>query len=112
MRIFFIKNNIKVKIQTTVKEAEWDEKNNQWVVKTTKNEIYRARFFINCCGFLHKPNIPKFKNAEKYKGRMFHCAQWEWDFDFTDKKVAVVGSGCSAVQDLILQQIVNIVQKS
>ena len=118
-----------------MKNAEWVEKDNQWLVRTTRKaknifsskistpgiinkrkiltgptkkmkfilspareEIFRGRFFINCTGFLHKPKKPKFKNQEKFRGRIFHSAEWEWDFDFSGKKVAVVGSGCSAIQ--------------
>jgi len=49
-------------------------------------------------GFLHKPNIPKIKGMEKFKGRMFHTRNWEWDYDYANKKIAVIGSGCSAIQ--------------
>ena len=76
-----------------MQEAEWIESEKIWVIKTTKNEKFRGRFFINCAGFLHKPNIPEFRGKSLFEGRMFHSRQWEWDFDYSNKKVAVVGSG-------------------
>ena len=33
-------------------------------------------------GFLYKPNVPKFKDMDKFKGRMFHSARWEQDYDY------------------------------
>jgi cation diffusion facilitator CzcD-associated flavoprotein CzcO len=60
--------------------------------------IYKCQFLVNSMGFLHKPNIPKFKNADKFEGRIFHSANWEYSYDYTDKRIAVVGSGCSAIQ--------------
>jgi len=87
-----------IRYKTKVKCGEWDEKARQWVIETTNGEIFRGRFMVNCCGFLHKPKIPKINGMDKFKGRMFHAAQWQHDFDYTGKKAAVVGSGCSAIQ--------------
>jgi len=78
--------------------GDWDPKAQQWIVKTKNGEIFKSRFLINCMGFLHKPNIPKIKGMEKFKGRMMHTAQWEHDYNYANKKIAVIGSGCSAIQ--------------
>ncbi len=49
-------------------------------------------------GGLHIPSVPSFPGAENFKGPCFHSAQWEKDFDPTGKRVAVIGTGASAVQ--------------
>lgn len=91
-----LKSNIRHK--TVVSGAEWNESDKEWVVKTMDGTIYKCQFLVNSMGFLHKPNIPKFKNADKFEGRIFHSANWEYSYDYTDKRIAVVGSGCSAIQ--------------
>ena len=48
----------------------------------------------------YKPNYPKLKGMDSFKGRLFHSARWEDDFDYTGKKVAVIGSGCTAIQGI------------
>lgn len=98
-----------VKYNTTFKDAKWDEENAQWVVSTvpTKEtefnkksapQVYKARFLVNCMGFLYKPNYPKIPGIDKFKGRCFHSARWEHDFDYNGKNVAVIGAGATAVQ--------------
>ena len=47
---------------------------------------------------MRKPLIPDFKGLDKFKGKMFHSAQWDQDYDYRDKKVAIIGSGATAVQ--------------
>ena len=47
-----------------------------------------------------KPNYPKLKGMDSFNGRLFHSARWEDDFDYTGKKVAVIGSGCTAIQGI------------
>ena len=49
-------------------------------------------------GFLYKPNVPKFKGIENFKGRWFHSARWEQDFDWRGKKIGVIGAGATAIQ--------------
>lgn len=87
-----------LRFKTIIKNGEWDPKENRWSVHTTTGEVYKGRFLVNCMGFLHKPNIPKISGMEKFKGRAFHTAMWEHDYDYTNKRIAVIGSGCSAIQ--------------
>lgn len=84
-------------LNTIFTGATWSDKTSKWTV-TTSNSSYEGRFLINCMGFLYKPNVPKFKDMDKFKGRMFHSARWEQDYDYTGKKVAVIGAGATAIQ--------------
>jgi len=89
-------------LDTSFLGAQWDQERSVWIVEcehVNKHKTkYEGRFLVNCMGFLYKPNTPKFKGLEKFKGRYFHSAQWEHDFDWTNKRVAVVGNGATAVQ--------------
>jgi cation diffusion facilitator CzcD-associated flavoprotein CzcO len=52
------------------------------------------------CGPMHKPLIPKIKGIETFSGKTFHSATWDKKYDLNDKRVAVIGSGGSAIQFL------------
>lgn len=49
-------------------------------------------------GPITEPQLPKLKGIETFQGEMFHSAQWKHDVDLTDKRVAVIGTGASAIQ--------------
>jgi cation diffusion facilitator CzcD-associated flavoprotein CzcO len=49
-------------------------------------------------GALHIPNIPELPGIENFSGKTFHSAQWDHSYDLTGKRVAVVGTGASAIQ--------------
>lgn len=89
---------------TEVEGAEWDESRLRWTVRTSK-ETYDARVVVSGIGGLHIPNIPDLPGAETFAGPRFHSAQWRHDVDLTGKKVAVVGTGASAIQ--FIPQIVG-----
>ncbi|MEV4237425.1 NAD(P)/FAD-dependent oxidoreductase [Nocardia sp. NPDC049737] len=49
-------------------------------------------------GPLHEPSVPAFPGRDMFRGRTFHSAQWDHDFEVTGKRIAVIGTGASAVQ--------------
>ena len=57
-----------------------------------------AQFLISGAGGLHIPSIPDIEGADTFTGAMFHSAQWDHDVDITGKRVAVIGTGASAIQ--------------
>ena len=77
--------------------SEWNEENQQWQVKTNKG-TFHARFTIMAAGPMHQPAIPELKGLETFNGSYFHSAQWNHHCDLTNKRVAVIGSGASAIQ--------------
>lgn len=84
---------------TRVVKAWFNEATHLWHIEGANGEEWTARYFIPCLGFASKPNIPEFKDHNKYKGNSWHTALWpQEDYDMTDKKVAVIGTGASAVQ--------------
>ncbi|TDP97923.1 flavin-containing monooxygenase [Labedaea rhizosphaerae] len=80
-----------------VSGARWDEDTHRWYVQTSRGE-YVCQYFVAGIGALHIPSIPEIPGIEKFQGTTFHSANWNHDFDLTGKKVAVVGTGASAIQ--------------
>ncbi|NOD75870.1 MULTISPECIES: NAD(P)/FAD-dependent oxidoreductase [unclassified Ruegeria] len=79
-----------------LKSARWD--GGRWHVETVDGDLWSARFLVSAIGALHHPSIPNLPGAESFPGPSFHSAQWDHQVDLTDKEVAVVGTGASAVQ--------------
>lgn len=50
-------------------------------------------FLVSAVGQLNVPKYPEIPGIEKFKGKKMHSARWDWTYDLTGKKVAVVGSG-------------------
>ncbi len=86
-----------IRFGVEVTGARWDAADHRWHISTDKGE-YTARFLVSGIGGLHIPNIPKLPGIERFAGATFHSARWNHDVDLTGKRVAVVGTGASAVQ--------------
>ncbi|HBS42865.1 MAG TPA: NAD(P)/FAD-dependent oxidoreductase [Oceanospirillales bacterium] len=81
-----------------VDKVEWQEDINRWHLHIKNGEVYEAQFVINASGPLSTPVIPPFKGVDTFKGVSFHTNNWDHNFDYKGKRVAVVGSGASAAQ--------------
>lgn len=81
-----------------VSSATWDKKTSKWTVLTKDGSSYSANILISGCGGLHVPKFPTYKGMDTFKGENFHTALWKKDFDPTNKRVGVLGTGASAVQ--------------
>ncbi|WP_394837530.1 SDR family NAD(P)-dependent oxidoreductase [Pendulispora rubella] len=75
----------------------WDEDRQRWRVETN-NGIYDAQFIVLGQGPLHEPRIPDLPGLDAFGGVAFHSAQWRHDRDLTGRRVAVIGTGSSAIQ--------------
>ena len=87
-----------IRLGVEVAEATWDAERALWVARTTGGDVYEARALVSACGLFNTPSIPAIPGAEHFAGRAFHSARWDHSFDFRDKRVAVIGTGCSAAQ--------------
>jgi cation diffusion facilitator CzcD-associated flavoprotein CzcO len=77
----------------------YDETTSLWTVRTDQGEVITARYVIAAVGSLSATNVPTFKGLEQFKGKAYHTSQWPHDgVDFTGKRVAVIGTGATAVQ--------------
>lgn len=94
-----------VRFGAHVDRAHWDDTEYRWHVFTKDGQEYVAQFLISGAGALHIPSIPDIDGLDEFGGAAFHSAQWDHGVDLTGKRVAVVGTGASAIQ--IVPQIVD-----
>jgi cation diffusion facilitator CzcD-associated flavoprotein CzcO len=88
-----------IRFNTRVIGAEFDESRNLWQVRTDTGEAATARYLIAAVGSLSDTNIPQFEGLEKFRGKWCHTSRFpRGGIDFTGKRVAVVGTGATAVQ--------------
>lgn len=81
-----------------VNGARWDEAKQQWSVTTRDGRTFTGRVLIAGMGGLSNPAIPNLKGKDAFKGEQFHSAQWRHDVDLSGKRIAVIGTGASAIQ--------------
>jgi cation diffusion facilitator CzcD-associated flavoprotein CzcO len=88
-----------IQFNTRVTGAEFDESANLWRVHTDPGEPVTARYLITGVGTLSTTNVPGFKGLERFKGKWYHTSRFpHGGVDFTTKRVAMVGTGATAVQ--------------
>jgi cation diffusion facilitator CzcD-associated flavoprotein CzcO len=87
-----------IRLGTRVQSATWDARWSRWTVRVTSGARYRARFLVLAVGPLHHPVIPELRGIETFRGPTFHSAAWRHDVDLAGRKVAVIGTGASAIQ--------------
>jgi len=81
-----------------VTEAAYDEATAAWRVTTTDGTRYDADLVISAVGQLSDPVIPDLPGADTFAGPAFHSAQWRHEVPLADTRVAVIGTGASAIQ--------------
>ncbi|MGH3969086.1 MAG: flavin-containing monooxygenase, partial [Mycobacterium sp.] len=81
-----------------VNRAHWDDSEYRWHVFAESGQEYVAQFLISGAGALHIPRLPGIEGIDEFAGAAFHSAQWDHSVDLTGKRVAVIGTGASAIQ--------------
>ena len=90
-----------IQFNTRVVAASYDESEGRWLVDTSDGSCISARFCIMATGCLSSPNQPKFQGLEKFRGKTYHTGYWPHEgVNFTDQRVAIIGTGSSAVQSI------------
>ncbi|MGV4986835.1 flavin-containing monooxygenase [Streptomyces sp. NRAIS4] len=82
-----------------VLEARWDTAAHHWILRTTAG-TRTARVVIVATGSWRRPRYPDIPGLDTFPGPVFHSARWDHDAELTGRRVAVVGTGASAVQFL------------
>ena len=86
-----------VRFRREVRGAAWDERAQLWRVETSEG-AYTARVLVLASGALSEPALPELPGMDAFEGKAFHSARWDHAYDLAGKRVAVVGTGASAVQ--------------
>ena len=87
-----------IRFNSHVTRAHWDDDEYRWHVFAESGQEYVAQFVISGAGGLHIPFLPDIPGLEDFRGPAFHTAQWNHDAVLTGKRVAVIGTGASAIQ--------------
>lgn len=88
----------KIQFNTALNGADFDKESGTWQVKLSDGSKLISRFVITAVGPLSNPSIPEISGKETFKGAIFHSAHWDHNTDLKDKKIAVIGTGASAIQ--------------
>lgn len=87
-----------IRFHAEVDGAVFDEATGTWSVHTKDGVTRRARALVLGNGALHLPSFPSIPGRETFEGASFHSARWNHDYDFTGKRVGVIGTGASTIQ--------------
>ncbi len=84
-------------LNTEVRDARWDAATQRWRVETSQGE-YAFEVLVSATGPLSAPSIPNLPGLDDFDGPVFHSAEWDHSVDLAGKRVAVIGTGASAIQ--------------
>jgi len=88
----------KVRTGVSVTSARWDDERGLWRLRADDGRTWEAPVLVSAVGMFNTPRIPDFEGRGEFTGASFHSARWDHDHDLTGRRVAVVGTGASAVQ--------------
>jgi cation diffusion facilitator CzcD-associated flavoprotein CzcO len=91
-----------IKYNHSIKGANWNQDRGTWSIQVQKADgsiiLDEADVFINAGGVLNNWKWPNIEGIDKYKGKLLHSARWDETYDFTGKKIGVIGIGSSGIQ--------------
>jgi cation diffusion facilitator CzcD-associated flavoprotein CzcO len=88
----------RIRLNTRVAEATWNDRDHLWRLSTAGGETVAARHVIGATGVLTKPKPPDLPGLEDFAGTTMHTSRWDASVPLRGKRVAVIGTGASAVQ--------------
>jgi cation diffusion facilitator CzcD-associated flavoprotein CzcO len=93
------RNGVLDRIRTNVEVlgASWVQERARWVLQTSAG-THEADILLTACGQLSVPKLPPIPGLDSFDGPVFHTAEWDHDVELAGRRVAVVGTGCSAIQ--------------
>lgn len=92
-----------IRYNSRVIESNWNSEKEIWELKIQEGEgavkIINSKFVFSCTGYYNytEAHNPQFEGSEQFKGDIIHPQFWDTDFDYTNKKIVVIGSGATAV---------------
>ena len=88
----------RMRFGTAVERAVWDDDEQRWHVTLTGAETISARFLVTATGFLSQPKLPDIEGIDDFAGTVVHTTAWDDSLDLRGRRVAVIGTGATAVQ--------------
>jgi cation diffusion facilitator CzcD-associated flavoprotein CzcO len=88
----------RIRLNTKVVGVSFDEEANAWRIEIAGGKPLTARFVIGATGVFSQPKPPEIAGVESFAGRKMHTARWDHSVDLRGKRVAVIGTGASAIQ--------------
>lgn len=98
-----------IRFNTNIEALRFDEQEGVWRAHAKGGKTFVGRSALLASGPLSDCDFPAIAGINEYRGKKIHSARWDHDYDFRSKKVAVIGTGASAVQ--IVPELVRIVEK-
>src|SRR6478736_2312410 len=90
-----------IQFDTRVERAVFDEATSLWSVSTSDGKTVAAKFVVLATGCLSNARMPDIQGLDQFKGKVYHTGHWPHeDVDFTGQRVAVIGTGSSAIQSV------------
>jgi cation diffusion facilitator CzcD-associated flavoprotein CzcO len=86
-----------VHASTELLDAAWDADGERWQLETSAGPL-SARVLVAAPGLLSEPSVPQLPGLDRFQGTTFHTARWNADHDLCGERVAVIGTGASAIQ--------------
>jgi cation diffusion facilitator CzcD-associated flavoprotein CzcO len=87
-----------MRFNTAVQGARWDEDEGHWVVSLSGGETVTTRYLVAATGYLSQPYRPEIPGIDDFAADVLHTSAWDDSYDLTGKRVAVIGTGATAVQ--------------
>ena len=87
-----------IRFHANITHSRYDEARKVWIVQAEDGRVFEGDVLVSGMGGLSNPAIPDIKGLNTFEGTTFHSATWRHDYDLTGKRVAVIGSGASAIQ--------------
>ncbi|WP_405820676.1 NAD(P)/FAD-dependent oxidoreductase [Streptomyces sp. NBC_01390] len=86
-----------LRLNSDVKKLTWDAGRLVWVIESSSGTLL-ADLVVSAAGPLSDPKVPDVPGLDTFPGKVFHSARWDHDYDLRGKRVAIVGTGASAIQ--------------
>lgn len=86
-----------IRLNSEVRRMTWDSEKLRWDIETASGRL-SADLVVSATGPLSDPKIPDIPGLDSFPGKVFHSARWDHDYDLRGKRVAMVGTGASAIQ--------------
>jgi len=87
-----------IRLSSEVTCAAYQDADRKWLVETADSMRYRAGILVAATGPLSRPALPDIPGLDRFDGKVFHSARWAHDYTLQGKRVAVIGTGASAIQ--------------